>query len=177
MNQQTESLANIWANRRAEDDKLGITYTFSEKALQAFAEKVQEAHTQSVIQLCAKTINDNLNEQDRKRRNKIEMLELFVIIVVMAAWAHWWYTQLHWYGKYMNERIKQLAEQSGFQLDELPDNILLPLENFAESIVKEVISIAEDTKNYNRTIYTTHDVDRAKALMADLVKAIKQQLG
>jgi predicted nucleic acid-binding Zn ribbon protein len=95
MNQQTESLANIWANRRAEDDKLGITYTFSEKALQAFAEKVQEAHTQSVIQVCAKTINDNLNEQDRKRRNKIEMLELFVIIVVMAAWAHWWYTQLH----------------------------------------------------------------------------------
>jgi len=77
----------------------------------------------------------------------------------------------------MNERIKQLAEQAGFQLDELPDNILLPLENFAESIVKEVISIAEDTKNYNRTIYTTHDVDRAKALMADLVKAIKQQLG
>jgi predicted nucleic acid-binding Zn ribbon protein len=95
MNQQTESLANIWANRRAEDDKLGITYTFSEKALQAFAEKVQEAHTQLVIQLCAKTINDHLNEQDRKRRNKIEMLELFVIIVVMAAWAHWWYTQLH----------------------------------------------------------------------------------
>jgi hypothetical protein len=77
----------------------------------------------------------------------------------------------------MNERIEKLAKQAGFQLDELPDNILLPLENFAESIVQEVISIAEDSKNYNRTIYTTHDVDRAKALMADLVKAIKQQLG
>ena len=77
----------------------------------------------------------------------------------------------------MNERIKQLAEQAGFQLDQLPDSVFIPLENFAESIVQEVIVIAEDSKNYNRTIYTTHDVDRAKALMSDLIKAIKQQLG
>ena len=77
----------------------------------------------------------------------------------------------------MNERIKQLAEQAGFQLDQLPDSVFIPLDKFAESIVQEVISIAEDTKNYNRTIYTTHDVDRAKALMSDLIKAIKQQLG
>ena len=77
----------------------------------------------------------------------------------------------------MNERIKQLAEQTGFQLDELPDNILIPLENFAESIVQEVIVIAQDQKNFNRTIYTTHDMDRAKALMSDLIKSIKQQLG
>jgi hypothetical protein len=77
----------------------------------------------------------------------------------------------------MNERIKQLAEQAGFQLDQLPDSVFIPLDKFAESIVQEVIVIAEDTKNYNRTIYTTHDVDRAKALMSDLIKAIKQQLG
>ena len=77
----------------------------------------------------------------------------------------------------MNERIKELAEQAGFQLDELPDSVFIPLDKFAESIVQEVINIAEDTKNYNRTIYTTHDVDRAKALMADLIKSIKQQLG
>ena len=77
----------------------------------------------------------------------------------------------------MNPRIKQLALLADLKLDELPDNILIPLENFAESIVQEVIVIAEDSKNYNRTIYTTHDVDRAKALMADLIKSIKQQLG
>ena len=77
----------------------------------------------------------------------------------------------------MNERIKQLAEQAGFQLDQLPDSVFIPLDKFAESIVQEVINIAEDSKNYNRTIYTTHDVDRAKALMSDLIKAIKQQLG
>jgi hypothetical protein len=76
----------------------------------------------------------------------------------------------------MNERIKQLSEQAGFQLDQLPDSVFIPLDKFAELIVQEVIKIAEDTKNYNRTIYTTHDVDRAKALMADLIKSIKQQL-
>ena len=77
----------------------------------------------------------------------------------------------------MNERIKQLAEQAGFQLDQLPDSVFIPLDKFAELIVEEVIVIAQDTKNYNRTIYTTHDVDRAKALMSDLIKSIKQQLG
>jgi len=40
MNQRIKKLANIWANRRAEDEQLGIIYTFSEKALDAFAEQV-----------------------------------------------------------------------------------------------------------------------------------------
>jgi len=40
MNKRIEKLANIWANRRGEDPKLGITYTFSERAVQAFAEEV-----------------------------------------------------------------------------------------------------------------------------------------
>jgi hypothetical protein len=40
MKQRIEKLANIWANRRAEDEQLGIIYTFSEKALDAFAEQV-----------------------------------------------------------------------------------------------------------------------------------------
>jgi hypothetical protein len=75
----------------------------------------------------------------------------------------------------MNERIRELHSQC-----KVCDNdtlLYFDYERFAELIVQEVINIAEDSKNYNRTIYTTHDVDRAKALMADLVKAIKQQLG
>jgi len=40
MNEQIRKLANIWANRRAEDSKLGITYTFTEKALEKFAELI-----------------------------------------------------------------------------------------------------------------------------------------
>jgi hypothetical protein len=40
MNERIEQLANIWANRRSEDEKLGITYTFSEKALETFAQLI-----------------------------------------------------------------------------------------------------------------------------------------
>jgi hypothetical protein len=77
----------------------------------------------------------------------------------------------------MNERIKQLAEQADLKLDDLPDNILIPLENFAESIIQEVMVIIQDQKNYNRWIYTTHDRDRAKGVVSDVVKSLKQQLG
>ena len=40
MNERIKELANIWANRRSEDEKLGIIYTFSEKALETFAELI-----------------------------------------------------------------------------------------------------------------------------------------
>ena len=40
MNDRIKELANIWANRRSEDEKLGITYTFSEKALETFAQLI-----------------------------------------------------------------------------------------------------------------------------------------
>ena len=40
MNERINQLANIWANRRSEDEKLGITYTFSEKALETFTELI-----------------------------------------------------------------------------------------------------------------------------------------
>ena len=40
MNERIQQLANIWANRRAEDEKLGIVYTFSEPALEQFAELI-----------------------------------------------------------------------------------------------------------------------------------------
>jgi hypothetical protein len=40
MNERIKELANIWANLRAKDDRLGITYTFSEKALEQFAELI-----------------------------------------------------------------------------------------------------------------------------------------
>jgi hypothetical protein len=95
MNEQDKKLANIWANRREEDKHLGVAYTFSEKALEAFAEQVRAEHTQSVIQICAKTINDNLNNQAQHRRNNVELLELIVIVGSMVAWATWWYTQFH----------------------------------------------------------------------------------
>jgi hypothetical protein len=95
LNEQTKKLANIWANRRAEDEKLGITYTFSEKALQVFADKITEENTKSVIKLCATTINNNLNDQATRKRNRFEYLEATIIVIGLVAWAAWWYSQFH----------------------------------------------------------------------------------
>jgi hypothetical protein len=38
MKEKINKLANIWANRREKDEKLGIVYTFSEPALETFAD-------------------------------------------------------------------------------------------------------------------------------------------
>jgi hypothetical protein len=43
----------------------------------------------------------------------------------------------------MNERIRELAEQANLQLDNLPDDTFIPLENFAELIVRECIDKIE----------------------------------
>ena len=95
MKEHTKKLANIWANRRAEDEKLGIVYIFSEKALQVFADKITEENTQSVIKLCANTINNNLNDQATRKRNRFEYLEAIVIVIGLVAWMTWWYTNAH----------------------------------------------------------------------------------
>jgi hypothetical protein len=44
----------------------------------------------------------------------------------------------------MNEQIKELAGQADLILDDLPDNILIPLENFAELIVAKCVGIVEN---------------------------------
>ena len=95
MNEHVQKMANIWANRRAEDKKLGITYTFSEAALQAFADKITEENTKSGLKLCATTINNNLNDQATRKRNRFEYLEAIVIVIALVAWGYWWYNQLH----------------------------------------------------------------------------------
>jgi len=63
--------------------------------LEKFAELIRAEHTQSVIKLCANTINNNLNNQARRKRNNYEVMELIVIIGAMIAWATWWYTNAH----------------------------------------------------------------------------------
>ena len=66
MNEQVKSLANIWANRRSEDDKLGIVYTFTAPALEQFAELiVKECFTKLTPYMDDQFINDieeELNE-------------------------------------------------------------------------------------------------------------------
>lgn len=40
LSKEVEHLANIWAGRRDESESLGVTYTFSARGLQHFAEKL-----------------------------------------------------------------------------------------------------------------------------------------
>jgi hypothetical protein len=42
----------------------------------------------------------------------------------------------------MNERIRELAKQANLKLDDLPDEVFIPLEEFAELIVRECAGIA-----------------------------------
>ena len=71
----------------------------------------------------------------------------------------------------MNPRIKELAVECYNPYGNFDH------EKFAQLIIEAVIDIAEDQRNYNRSIYTTFDRDRAKGIIADLVKSIKEQLG
>jgi len=53
----------------------------------------------------------------------------------------------------MNKQTKQLAEQAGFVLDDLPDTVLQPLETFADLLraanTREVIALCANTINRN----------------------------
>ena len=37
----------------------------------------------------------------------------------------------------MKKKIKEIAEQAGLKLDELPDNVYVPLEKFAELLIRD----------------------------------------
>ena len=63
--------------------------------LETFADLLRVANTREVIALCANTINNNLNEQQQKVKNRWEIVELIVIVLAFIAWATWWYTQSH----------------------------------------------------------------------------------
>jgi hypothetical protein len=53
----------------------------------------------------------------------------------------------------MDKKTKQLAEQAGFVLDDLPDTVLQPLETFADLLraanTREVIALCANTINNN----------------------------
>jgi hypothetical protein len=53
--------------------------------LETFAELLRVANTREVIALCANTINNNLNEQQQKVKNRWEIAELVVIVTAFIA--------------------------------------------------------------------------------------------
>lgn len=53
----------------------------------------------------------------------------------------------------MDKKTKELAEQAGFVLDQLPDTVLQPLETFADLLrdatTREVVKLCANTINQN----------------------------
>jgi hypothetical protein len=68
---------------------------FTDENLEKFAELIRADHTQSVIKLCANTINNNLNAEKQRRSNRWDIVNLVLIIIGMIAWITFWYTQFH----------------------------------------------------------------------------------
>ncbi len=71
----------------------------------------------------------------------------------------------------MNERIKELAVASQ------PPYGNFDHQKFAELIIKDVIDIMSDEKNYNRCTFTTYDSDKNKCVTAELRKKINETFG
>jgi hypothetical protein len=63
--------------------------------LETFADLLIAANTREVVQLCANTINNNLNEQKQKTKRRWDIIEAIVIILLLIVWGAWWYTRLH----------------------------------------------------------------------------------
>jgi len=92
-----ERIRELWSQAGGHYNS-GNQHTWPEYTIddpEKFAELIRAEHTQSVIKLCANTINNNLNHQARRKRNNYEVLELIVIVGAMIAWAAWWYTNAH----------------------------------------------------------------------------------
>jgi hypothetical protein len=68
---------------------------FTDENLEKFAELIRAEHTQSVIKLCANTINNNLNDQARRKRNNFEYVEAIIIVGALIVWITWWYINGH----------------------------------------------------------------------------------
>ena len=78
----------------------------------------------------------------------------------------------------MDKKTKQLAEQAGFVLDDLPDTVLQPLEAFADLLrtanTQEVVALCANTINNNlneQKQKTKHRWDIAEAVVIVTVLA------
>ena len=79
----------------------------------------------------------------------------------------------------MNERIRELVIQAGLDDADFPienwDNV--PLAKFAELIVQDIFNVMNDQKTYNRCTYTTHDLDKAKCVVQEVIKCVNKHFG
>jgi hypothetical protein len=66
----------------------------------------------------------------------------------------------------MNPKIKELALKCYNPYSEFDHEL------FAKLIIDDIMSIMTDTKTYNRCVHTTHDLDQAKCVAAEIAKKI-----
>ena len=63
----------------------------------------------------------------------------------------------------MNKQIKELAEQAGFKLDNLSDEVYIPLEQFAELLIRDCAKQVNDVYKqgggtYGETILKKYNI-------------------
>jgi hypothetical protein len=71
----------------------------------------------------------------------------------------------------MNERIKELAVECYNPYTNFDH------EKFAELIIKDIFNVMNDQKTYNRCTYTTHDLDKAKCVVQEVIKCVNEHFG
>jgi hypothetical protein len=71
----------------------------------------------------------------------------------------------------MNQRIKELAIECYNPYSNFDH------EKFAELIIKDIFNVMNDQKTYNRCTYTTHDLDKAKCVVHEVIKCVNEHFG
>ena len=71
----------------------------------------------------------------------------------------------------MNERIKELAVECQ------PPYGNFDHQKFAELIIKDIFRVMNDQTTYNRCTYTTHDLDKAKCVVHEVIKCVNEHFG
>jgi hypothetical protein len=92
-----ERIRELWSQAGGHYNS-GNQHTWPEYTIddpEKFAELIRAEHTQSVVKLCANTINNNLNAEKQRRSNRWDNVNLVLIIIGMIAWGTFWYTQFH----------------------------------------------------------------------------------
>jgi len=75
----------------------------------------------------------------------------------------------------MNEQIKLIAEQANLKLDDLPDDMFIPLEKFAELLLLECIDLVETTPRH--CAFTTYDLGTVECTIQKTSERLHEHFG
>jgi hypothetical protein len=75
----------------------------------------------------------------------------------------------------MNERIEKLIDDA--KLTAVSEMFKDDLAKFAELIIKDIFNVMNDQKTYNRCTYTTHDLDKAKCVVKEVIICVNEHFG